>query len=336
MKKLILAFLFVLCLPIYCFGFEIKDLADYSGVAVKTFTERDSLYGKHSNNRIMGSQSFVGLFGSAEATFETEYIYIGDNQITEYGDIEWKYYTPPSWNGRGKGEFKYPSNEVMKSGIAGDLLVVGKKNPDEITLILIQSGNPAINELYDVLGIEQEQQPKESKSFWSNLWESESKQTAEYDLEELPTINAEIPENGWMQVYFTPGTDCEDNIIEQINNAKKIDIAVYSITNEKIVDALINAKNRGAKIRVITDRLQSKGKYSLVSKLIDAGIAVKTNVKHKIMHHKFAIFDGKNIENGSYNWTESASKSNAENCTFFQQSSNKVFSNQFNYLWKLY
>ncbi len=192
MKKLILAFLFVLCLPIYCFGFEIKDLADYSGVAVKTFTERDSLYGKHSNNRIMGSQSFVGLFGSAEATFETEYVYIGDNQITEYGDIEWKY------------------------------------------------------------------------------------------------------------------------------------------------DALITAKDRGAKIRVITDRLQSKGKYSLVSKLIDAGIAVKTNVKHKIMHHKFAIFDGKNIENGSYNWTESASKSNAENCTFFQQSSNKVFTNQFNYLWNLY
>lgn len=140
----------------------------------------------------MGSQSFVGLFGSAEATFETEYVYIGNNQITEYGDIEWKY------------------------------------------------------------------------------------------------------------------------------------------------DASINAKNRGAKIRVITDRLQSKGKYSLVSKLIDARITVKTNVKHKIMHHKFAIFDGKNIENGSYNWTESASKSNAENCTFFQQSSNKVFSNQFNYLWKLY
>ena len=35
----------------------------------------------------MGSQSFVGLFGSAEATFETEYVYIGDNQITEYGII---------------------------------------------------------------------------------------------------------------------------------------------------------------------------------------------------------------------------------------------------------
>ena len=139
-----------------------------------------------------------------------------------------------------------------------------------------------------------------------------------------------------MQLYFTPGTDCEDNIIEQINNAKQIDIAVYSITNEKIVDALINANDRGAKIRVITDRLQSKGKYSLVSKLIDAGITVKTNVKHKIMYHKFAIFDGKNIENGSYNWTESASKSNAENCTFFQQSSNKVFTNQFNYLWNLY
>lgn len=321
MKKLILVFLFVLCLPIYCFGFDIKDLSSYSGVAVKTFTERDSLYGKHSNNRIMGSQSFVGLFGSSEATFETEYVYIGDNQITEYGDIEWKYYTPPSWKGRGKGEFKYPSNNVMKSGFAGDLLVVGKKSPDEITLVLIQQGNPAINELYEVLGLEEKQN---------------NKIIEEYSLEDLPVFSTEVPKSGWMQVYFTPGTECEDNIIEQINNAKKIDIAVYSITNEKIVDALINAKDRGAKIRVITDRLQSKGKYSLVSKLIDSGITVKTNIKHKIMHHKFAIFDGKNIENGSYNWTESASDSNAENCTFFQQSSDKSFTAQFNYLWNLY
>ena len=287
----------------------------------------------------MGSQTFIDLFGSTHHTFKTDYIYIGKQEIIEHGNIEWKYYTPPSWNGRGKGEFKYPSNEVMKSGKSGDLLVVGKKTPDEISVILIQSGNPAIEKVYNILGLNKKIEKVEDKTFWSKLWNSESKETANYDLEELPIIESNIPENGWMEIYFTPGPDCENNIIKQIKQSKKIDIAVYSITNNKIVDALIYAKNNGAKIRIISDNLQSKGKYSLISKLIDYGFKVKTNkdhTKHKIMHHKFAIFDGKNIENGSYNWTKNATKSNVENCTFFQQSSDKPFSAQFEKLWNLY
>lgn len=137
------------------------------------------------------------------------------------------------------------------------------------------------------------------------------------------------------RVYFTPSADCENHIIEKIETSKKIDIAVYSITNDKIVDALIKAKSNGSNIRIITDRLQSKGKTSLVSKLRNSGFTIKMNIKHKIMHNKFAIFDGQEIESGSYNWTNSASKSNAENCMFFKQNI-EDFSDQFEYLWKFY
>ena len=73
----------------------------------------------------------------------------------------------------------------------------------------------------------------------------------------------------------------------------------------------------------------------MVDEIESAGIPVITNVKHKIMHNKFAIFDGKRIESGSYNWTESATKSNAENCMFFEQE-DKEFAKQFDYLWDLY
>lgn len=110
---------------------------------------------------------------------------------------------------------------------------------------------------------------------------------------------------------------------------------MYSITNQNIVDALVAAKDRGAKIRIITDRLQSAGKYSLVPYLEEQGFDIVTNKKHKIMHNKFAIFDGKRIGNGSYNWTKNASESNAENCSFFEQQ-DKIYTNQFEYLWDLY
>lgn len=53
-------------------------------------------------------------------------------------------------------------------------------------------------------------------------------------------------------MFFTPGPKCENLIIDEINHAKKIDIAVYSITNQKIADSIFAAHNRGARVRIIT------------------------------------------------------------------------------------
>ena len=138
-----------------------------------------------------------------------------------------------------------------------------------------------------------------------------------------------------IRVFFTPSTDCETNIVDYINKSNKIDIAVYSITNPYIANSLLKAHNRGAVIRVVTDRTQAKGKGSLIQKIKSAGIPVLTNKKHKIEHNKFAIFDDKYIVSGSYNWTTNASKYNSENCLFFNQRHDE-YSSRFEYLWKLY
>jgi phosphatidylserine/phosphatidylglycerophosphate/cardiolipin synthase-like enzyme len=141
---------------------------------------------------------------------------------------------------------------------------------------------------------------------------------------------------GQIEVYFTPGRDCENNIIQRMNAAQKIDIAVYAITNRRIVDAIIAASARGAEIRIITDRLQAAGKGSLVPELRGAGLSVRTNIKHKIEHNKFAIFDNAIIISGSYNWTSAASDKNSENCIFFPQPDGRPFGQRFQYLWELY
>ena len=138
-----------------------------------------------------------------------------------------------------------------------------------------------------------------------------------------------------IEIYFTPGTDCEDNIIKRINNSKTIDIAVYSITNPNIADSIISAHNRGATIRIITDKGQAKVKGAKAEELKSAGIPLVTNKSHKIEHNKFAIFDGIHMVSGSYNWTTNASKNNSENCLFFDQP-NKEYSKRFEYLWDLY
>ena len=338
MKLFLWSFLFfvIFLTNIPVFAFEINDLKQCQSIAIKQMSLSDTPHRKNSTaTEFYGNKSLQDFFGDNKVYFETEYIYKSDfSEIILNGDATWYHIPQPYNKNKKRYRLRYQKNDVMLASAPADILTICRKENQQIIMLITKSGSDTEAELFELLNIKKPN-AESNPTLWQRLWNTESKQTEDYELEEESLPLPAIPEKSWVRVYFTPGTDCENNIITEINNAKKIDIAVYSITNQNIVDAIIEAKERGAKIRVITDRLQSKGKYSLVDELSDAGIPVITNVGHKIMHNKFAIFDGKRIESGSYNWTESASKSNAENCTFFEQE-NKTFSKQFEYLWGLY
>ena len=141
---------------------------------------------------------------------------------------------------------------------------------------------------------------------------------------------------GEIEVYFTPSPDCENQIIKRINESNQtIDAAVYSITNDAITTALIDAHKRGVKLRILTDRTQAGNKSSTVKEIENAGIAVMRHRKHKIQHDKFAIFDGQKGVTGSYNWTNAATYKNAENCLFFSDEVIKRYEERFEQLWQL-
>ena len=126
------------------------------------------------------------------------------------------------------------------------------------------------------------------------------------------------------EIYFTPSSDCENLIIKNIQKASEIDIAVYSINNDKIVLSII-----------VTDRLQAAGKHSKVQYLKDLGMSIRLNKKHKIEHNKFAVFDNKRVVTGSYNWTNPASSKNSENCLLIEDAKQN-YNNRFEYLWNFY
>ena len=49
-----------------------------------------------------------------------------------------------------------------------------------------------------------------------------------------------------------------------------------------------------------------------------AGVAVKSGYQRGIMHHKFIVMDGKALETGSFNFTNSASFKNQENQIYLE------------------
>ncbi len=118
-------------------------------------------------------------------------------------------------------------------------------------------------------------------------------------------------------VFFTPSPDCEIHIAAAADRAERsVDAAVYALTNARIAAALKRAAERGVTVRILADRLQAAGRFSRVAELRGAGVDVHVHFGYKTEHNKFAVFDGKSVVTGSYNWTENASRNNSENCLF--------------------
>jgi cardiolipin hydrolase len=116
------------------------------------------------------------------------------------------------------------------------------------------------------------------------------------------------------RAYFSPGTSCVDKIIASLNSVKEnLDICVFTISDDVISKAIIDAHKRGVNVRIITDDEKVDDKGSDVAEFVANEITVKTDDSPAHMHHKFAIFDRQILLNGSFNWTRSASKNNNEN-----------------------
>lgn len=140
------------------------------------------------------------------------------------------------------------------------------------------------------------------------------------------------------EVYFSPGGGIQDQILRRVNLARStIDIAMYSFTSGALAKALIDAQQRGVVIRVIRDISQSSNKHDENSFLIEHGIEVKEMGGHGrgSFHDKFAIFDNKVLETGSFNWTTNGEKYNHENAIFFTDPDLiRAFRKEFEKLWK--
>jgi len=136
-----------------------------------------------------------------------------------------------------------------------------------------------------------------------------------------------------MEVCFTPPVGCAAVIAKEISKAKdSIYVQAYGLTSRIIVDELINAHDRGVKIRILLDRSNIKDKYSRMTELQDAGVEVGIDKVSGIAHNKVMIIDGRTVITGSFNFTNSADTRNAENVLIVEDKNlaDKYFQNWLN------
>jgi HKD family nuclease len=119
----------------------------------------------------------------------------------------------------------------------------------------------------------------------------------------------------------------EAGIIQSFDNAvSSLDIAIYELNRQNIVDAILRAKGRGVPVRMVTECENRKnGDKSYFDQLASAGIPiVDDNSSYNggdpqcpdgtggTMHNKFAVVDGTTVWTGSVNYTSTAFNYNRE------------------------
>jgi phosphatidylserine/phosphatidylglycerophosphate/cardiolipin synthase-like enzyme len=94
-------------------------------------------------------------------------------------------------------------------------------------------------------------------------------------------------------------------LIAQLNRVQNtIDIAAYEFNNPYITDAVVQARQRGVTVRVVTDdEAGFHDDSSTIAQLRAAGIPVVDDDRSALMHNKFMILDSTVLWTGSWNYT---------------------------------
>jgi|GEM_PF-229267 len=135
-------------------------------------------------------------------------------------------------------------------------------------------------------------------------------------LQPTPTVVIAAGER-WYRVFFTapkyPDKAAErqgsldEELTAFINGARRtVDVAIYQLDLPNVTQALLEAKKRGCKVRVVTDIdiLEDPKENPAFKKLQAAKITVVAGNPNAIMHNKFVVVDEEAVWTGSWNFTE--------------------------------
>lgn len=135
---------------------------------------------------------------------------------------------------------------------------------------------------------------------------------------DAPGLIYEIPmrigygtRGSFYEVYFTDplnplGVNEEDGLdkvlVKAIEEARlTIDLAIYSMSLDSLRVALLDARDRGVRIRLV---MESENLDKAVpDKLNDAGFQIVDDKRESLMHNKFIVIDGRDTWLGSMNFT---------------------------------
>jgi phosphatidylserine/phosphatidylglycerophosphate/cardiolipin synthase-like enzyme len=115
-------------------------------------------------------------------------------------------------------------------------------------------------------------------------------------------------------VYFSPEDGVARHVLERLRAARRsIRFMAFSYTADPIAAAMIERAQAGVLVSGVAEAQNATGSQASFGPLRDAGIDVVLDGNCYILHHKVIIIDERTVITGSYNFTSSAERDNAEN-----------------------
>ena len=168
--------------------------------------------------------------------------------------------------------------------------------------------------------------------------------------EDYPHRDVTYNRKTFPSVAFRPNTSVEALLVSAIDASQKtIKLALYEFSSRNVLAALQKAKRRGVKVQVILDdsnafpenepgaeyrRRRSEQIWGLVRDGFDLRV-LRGVTQFGINHNKFAVFDGKMAEFGSYNWSYTSEHNHYENANFSTEKPRVAgLDGYWNYLWE--
>lgn len=115
-------------------------------------------------------------------------------------------------------------------------------------------------------------------------------------------------------VAFSPNGDATRVVVNAIDHARhQILVQAYSFSSRPIIKALGRAERRGVDVEIILDHSNLHARYSGLTSVLKYGIPVWIDASVRIAHNKVMLIDGRDVLTGSFNFSSSAQRLNAEN-----------------------
>lgn len=136
----------------------------------------------------------------------------------------------------------------------------------------------------------------------------------------VPASSSSANASSDWSLHFSPNGGCEAAVTTFIGTARhSVRLMAYGFTSEAIAGALVAKKAQSSPaseitVEVVLDKSDKTAKGSMAYALQTGNVKVWIDSKHPIMHDKVVIVDDLFFETGSFNFTNAAEHSNAENC----------------------
>ena len=173
----------------------------------------------------------------------------------------------------------------------------------------------------------------------SRIYKNEFEQMyfGKYHNDKISKPNKKVQlQNSEINIYFSPQDKSVTNaILPIIKNAKQyIYIPTFVLTERRVTEELIKAKQRGVDVKIIIDALNASIRHSKHVELRNGGLEVKTENYAGKMHSKSMIVDDKYTIIGSMNFSNSGESRNDENLVVIKNSElTKFYKDFFLYQW---